>query len=190
MKSFNLKQHVHRKGHTLDLLITRAYDDLVTSIEIRDPAQFDCKLRLPLEWASIKYRKIRSIDADSFNDDLKNSTLLSRDHNGSSSRWIRKCLAEQIGWICINETTHDHTSPFTILLHGWDSWREEKGFSHTGDHLACALTGKFMLNNQKKLLNKAENYCTGDLRNITLQRNITLRNITLQHPLVSFWEQL
>ena len=85
LESFNLKQHVqghtHKKGHTLDLLITRADDDLVTSIEVRDPRPmlFDhlavhCKLRLqkpPLERASIQYRKIHSIDMDSFNDDLK-----------------------------------------------------------------------------------------------------------------------
>ena len=49
MESFKLKQHVHRKGHILDLLTTRADDDLVTSIEIRDLVQYYCKLRLPLE---------------------------------------------------------------------------------------------------------------------------------------------
>ena len=38
--SFNLEQHVlsptHRAGHTLDLLITRADDDLVTSLSTYD----------------------------------------------------------------------------------------------------------------------------------------------------------
>ena len=93
LESFNFKQHVrghtHKKGHTLDLLIARADDDLFTSIEVRDPMLSDhlavhCKLRLqkpPLERASIQYRKIRSIDIDSFNDDRKKSTLLSRSHN-------------------------------------------------------------------------------------------------------------
>jgi len=76
LKPFNPKQHVrghtHKKEHTLDLLITRADDDLVTSIEVRDPMLSDylavhCKLRLqkpPLERASIPYRKIRSIDSE------------------------------------------------------------------------------------------------------------------------------
>ena len=47
-----------------------------------------CKLCLqkpPLERAFILYRKIRSIDMNSFNDDLKKSTLLSRNHNELSS---------------------------------------------------------------------------------------------------------
>ena len=85
LESFNFKQHVrghtHKKGHTLDLLIARADDDLFTSI---DHLAVHCKLRLqkpPLERASIQYRKIRSIDIDSFNDDRKKSTLLSRNHN-------------------------------------------------------------------------------------------------------------
>ena len=61
LESFSLVQHVngptHKNGHTLDLIITRAADELVTSIETRDPMLFDhsavhCKLRLkkpPLE---------------------------------------------------------------------------------------------------------------------------------------------
>ena len=63
LESFNLKRdvrgHTHKKGHTLDLSITRVDDDLVTmaSIEIRDFVLSDhlavhCKLRLwklPLE---------------------------------------------------------------------------------------------------------------------------------------------
>ena len=60
--SFNFKQHIrghtHNKGHTLDLLITRADDDLVTSIEVRDPMLFDHQAvhlqKPPLEQASIQ----------------------------------------------------------------------------------------------------------------------------------------
>ena len=41
LESFNLQQHVngptHKKGHTLDLIITRIGDRLVTNIEIHDP---------------------------------------------------------------------------------------------------------------------------------------------------------
>ena len=97
LESFNLKQRVrgptHKKGHTLDLVITRAEDDLVTSIEVRDPVSSDhlavhckrCLQKTPLERAFILYRKIRSIDMNSFNDDLKKSTPLSRNHNELSS---------------------------------------------------------------------------------------------------------
>lgn len=88
LESFSLVQHVngptHKKGHTLDLIITRAEDELVTSVEIRDPMLSDhsavhCKLRLkkpPLERMEISYRKLRSVNMDSFNDDLKQSDLL------------------------------------------------------------------------------------------------------------------
>ena len=88
LESFNLVQHVngptHKKGHTLDLIITRATDELVTSTDIRDPMLSDhsavhCKLRLkkpPPERVKISYRKLRSINMDSFNDDLKQSNLL------------------------------------------------------------------------------------------------------------------
>ena len=89
LESFGLVQHVngptHKKGHTLDLIITRAEDELVNSTEIRDPMLSDhsavhCKLRLqkpPLEQKEISYRKLRSVNMSSFNDDLKQSNLLS-----------------------------------------------------------------------------------------------------------------
>lgn len=88
LESFSLVQHVngptHKKGHTLDLIITRAEDELVTCVKIRDPMLSDhsavhCKLRLkkpPLERMEISYRKLRSVNMDSFNDDLKQSDLL------------------------------------------------------------------------------------------------------------------
>ena len=45
LESFSLVQHVngptHKKGHTLDVIITRAADELVTSIETRDPMLSD-----------------------------------------------------------------------------------------------------------------------------------------------------
>ena len=89
LESFGLVQHVngptHKKGHTLDLIITRAEDELVNSTELRDPMLSDysavhCKLRLkkpPLEQKEISYRKLRSVNMSSFNDDLKQSNLLS-----------------------------------------------------------------------------------------------------------------
>ena len=70
LESFSLVQHVNgpprKKGQTLDLIITRAADELATSIETRNPIQPDhstvhCKLRLkkpPLERKEINYRKL------------------------------------------------------------------------------------------------------------------------------------
>ena len=92
IKSFNLQQHVrqptHKHGHTLDLLITRTDDDIVTRVEIKDPMLSDhsaihCKLRLKKpspEQVNIHYRKLGSIDIDRFKDDLQNSNLLLDDH--------------------------------------------------------------------------------------------------------------
>ena len=83
LESFSLIQHVneptHKKGHTLDLIITRAVDELVICTEIRDPMLSDhsavhCKLRLkkpPPERKEISCRKLHSVNIDSFNDDLK-----------------------------------------------------------------------------------------------------------------------
>ena len=88
LESFSLVQHVngptHKKGHTLDLIITRAADELVICTETRDPMLSDhsavhCKLRLkkpPLERKEISYRKLHSVNMNSFNDDLKQSNLL------------------------------------------------------------------------------------------------------------------
>ena len=84
---FNLQQHVngptHKKGHTLDLIMTRIGDRLVTNIEIHDPMLSDhlavsCTLQLekpPLERVEIQYRRLRNIDMDSFNNDLRNLNL-------------------------------------------------------------------------------------------------------------------
>jgi hypothetical protein len=89
LESFNLQQHVngptHKKGHTLDLIITRIGDRLVTNIEIHDPMFSDhsavsCTLQLekpPLERAEIQYRKLRNINMDSFNEDLRKSNFSS-----------------------------------------------------------------------------------------------------------------
>ena len=88
LESFSLVQHVngptHKKGHTLDLIITRAADELVICTETRDPMLSDhsavhCKLRLkkpPLERKKISYRKRHSVNMNSFNNDLKQSNLL------------------------------------------------------------------------------------------------------------------
>ena len=83
LEMFNLPQHVngptHKKGHTLDLMMTRISDQLVTNIELHDPFLSDhlavsCTLHLekpPLERVEIQYRRLRNIDMDSFNDDLR-----------------------------------------------------------------------------------------------------------------------
>ena len=45
LESFNLKQNIsgptHKKSHTLDLIITRNEDKLVTGVKIHDPVTSD-----------------------------------------------------------------------------------------------------------------------------------------------------
>ena len=71
----------HKKGHTIDLIMTRIGDRLVTNIEIHDPMLSDhlavsCMLeKPPLERVEIQYRRLRNIDLDNFNDDHENSNF-------------------------------------------------------------------------------------------------------------------
>ena len=86
--SFNLKQHVfsptHRAGHTLDLLITRADDDLVASLSTYDADFSDhfvgnCNLNIEKPSFPKKYiyfRALKTINMDLFLNDLQESCLL------------------------------------------------------------------------------------------------------------------
>ena len=79
LELFNLQQHVKgptdKMGRTLDLIMTRISDRLVTNIEMHDPTLSDhlavtCMLQLKkpsLERVEIQCRRIRNINMDSFN---------------------------------------------------------------------------------------------------------------------------
>ena len=87
MEAFNLKQLVkgatHVSGHTLDLLIT-SDESLVKHVVVRDPALSDhhavyCNLCLQKpQFAKnvVNFRKLRSIDMDSFREDIRSSSLI------------------------------------------------------------------------------------------------------------------
>ena len=77
--SFGLKQNVcnstHKRGHILDLLITRVDEELLlSSLDIMnntlsDHAAITCKLEMPRPPPSkrnLTFRKLRNIDMDSF----------------------------------------------------------------------------------------------------------------------------
>ena len=66
----------HKNGHTLDLFITRADDDLVSNIMVYI---VHCSLLLEKprpQRKEISYRKIHSVDVDCFINDTENSSLL------------------------------------------------------------------------------------------------------------------
>jgi hypothetical protein len=87
MFSLNLNQHIseptHINGHTLDLILTRSTDDIVSNVVVHPPALSDhspISLSLPLhkpvaEKKTITYRKLKDIDIESFRSDISSSQL-------------------------------------------------------------------------------------------------------------------
>ena len=86
---FNLAQHItvptHKDGHTLDLIITRNDEDLISDINVRDPLISDY-FACFCSWNVCKpntrrihttYRKLLNIDHKGFGRDLADSPLLS-----------------------------------------------------------------------------------------------------------------
>ncbi len=87
LDNHDLEQHVHlathRDGHTLDLLITRKSDDLVSSVSVHDDMPSDhaavkCQIKIDRPAPSrkqIRSRKLRNVDLDSFRKDVNSSCL-------------------------------------------------------------------------------------------------------------------
>ena len=82
-----LQQHVdratHKKGHLLDLVITRKQSTLVSNVSVidglpSDHAAVSCNLTLdrpPAMKRKMRYRKLRQIDIEKFKQDIESSTL-------------------------------------------------------------------------------------------------------------------
>ena len=93
LNGFNLEQHVseatHKNGNTLDLLITRSGDNFISDVRtmpgLINPKLFDhyairsqVKIKKPsFEQKEIIYRKLRAVDIEALQTDIKSSTLLS-----------------------------------------------------------------------------------------------------------------
>ena len=98
LDSFNLTQHTHgsthKDRHTLDLVITRSDDSIVSNLTIGSPfvisdhaaVHFQLSLnKPPLDKKIISFRKLRSIDFDNFCADVMNSSLPDLFASSSSS---------------------------------------------------------------------------------------------------------
>ena len=85
---FSLNQHTngstHKDGHTLDLVITRSDDDIVSNLSIDSPfvisdhaaIHFHLKLKKPVfDKKLVTFRKLSSIDFINFCSDVSNSSL-------------------------------------------------------------------------------------------------------------------
>jgi hypothetical protein len=89
LETFNLKQHVreptHGSGNTLDLVITRADENIAHNFMVFDPALSDhsavwCTISIPktaFERKEICYRKLKSIDMLQLRNDITCSALAS-----------------------------------------------------------------------------------------------------------------
>ena len=105
LASFGLEQHVdqptHHSGHTLDLTITRMSETLVVGKPIvdqfiSDHAAVICRLnssRAELSVEKISYRKIKSIDLDHLQNDLK-SSLSCMDKQLTTTEDFDACVRE------------------------------------------------------------------------------------------------
>ena len=88
LESASMVQHVsgptHTKGHTLDLVITRDSDTLVSNVKTdsslpSDHSAIKCELaisRPPATRKEIRFRKVRTVNIESFKEDIRNSPLV------------------------------------------------------------------------------------------------------------------
>ena len=91
IEAFKLKQHIaeltHKSGHTLDLIITRAEEDVARNFTVYYPVILDhlavgCTISIPkkaFERREVSYRKIKLVDMEQLREDIKNSSLVDPD---------------------------------------------------------------------------------------------------------------
>ena len=88
LETFDLQQHInvvtYRNGHTLDLIITRRHEDLLSNFNVTDPVISDhlavhCGISLTkprFTSKEIRYRKVKSTFVDRFRSDITNLPLM------------------------------------------------------------------------------------------------------------------
>ena len=109
LESFGLQQHVtqptHILGHTLDLIISQYFDNLlkappVTDFFVSDHISLMCNLTSRISYSTAKvinYRKLRQIDMESFKKDLSETSLCQRLPDGhfiTSTEYLNKLVAD------------------------------------------------------------------------------------------------
>ena len=91
LETFSPTQHVlgstHSSGHTLDLIVTRSSDDIIsarpqTTFPISDHYFIQCPVAFPRPARSVKevsFRKLKNIDIAAFSSDISTSVLYTND---------------------------------------------------------------------------------------------------------------
>ena len=119
LESFGLVQHVteptHEDGHTLDLIITRCSDGILSAPPIvgrfiSDHASVCCKLlpeKPPFKKKELSYRKYKSIDLERFKSDLEASSLCLDHRTVETSAEV------------VDKLATDYNSTLSMLIDAW-----------------------------------------------------------------------
>lgn len=150
LKSCGMHQHVqgptHVRGHTLDVVITRDIDEIVSSIQVTDPGLSDGSGKIaqdhfavmfnalaakppPLK-KTVTFRKLRSIDIDKFKADILSSDFLTMSQNILDAEALVSLYNKEISAII---DTHAPVCSKTITLRPSCPWFTED--LHDAKHL-------------------------------------------------------
>ena len=139
--SADLRQHIngptHHLGHTLDLLITRSDDKLISQVRtlpelLSDYNVVACDINLPrppVSRRSVSYRKTRDIDLQSFRSNIKKSLP---DNTGNNITDIDEQIVAYENTLRFLFDRHAPILPRTITVRPHTPWfpdnlRREKG---------------------------------------------------------------
>ena len=193
LDSMNLTQHVHFStqvhGHTLDLIVTRKSDTLVSGSPypgcfFSDHMTVLCNLNLLRPSYSIKresYRKLKSINIDLFKDDLCSSDLCQRPPSGLDSlvscyNTTLKALLDKHAPIrsrrmvvrpCVPWFTDEISVAKRKQRKAERRWRKTKLMADWNVFKSIKNSTTFLMNNaRKEFYTNTVNECSGDQRKL------------------------
>ncbi|XP_052791708.1 uncharacterized protein LOC128225851 [Mya arenaria] len=146
LQSCGMYQHVkgptHVQGHTLDVVITRDMENIISAVVVTDPGLSDSSGKIakdhlavmfnalaakpPPVKKTVTYRKLRSIDVDSFKADILSSDLLKLSQSTSDADTLvssynseLSALIDNHAPLCLKTITLRPSCPwYTEELHG------------------------------------------------------------------------
>ncbi|XP_052799130.1 uncharacterized protein LOC128230724 [Mya arenaria] len=158
LDAFGMHQHVaeptHVAGHTLDVVITRDNNNVISNVEVIDPGLSDSNGRIsrdhfavtfhveaskpPPIRKAVTYRKLRSIDINSFRDDIRKTDLFNA--RGISSN-IDNFIEEYSNELTLILDKHAPLTTKTITLRPSCPWYSEQ--LHDAKHQKRKLERKW-----------------------------------------------
>ncbi len=209
-----MEQHVreptHVAGHTLDVLITRDTDTIVSTIEVNDPGLSDSDGKISRDHfavifhiraekpapirKTVTYRKLRSIDIESFRNDIKSLEIINSnviisdvDEHVESLNNSLESLVDKHAPLLTKQVTLRPTSPwYNEELHEAKhlkrklerKWRKT---NLTVDHEIyrnqCASVNKFLKQTRVKFYSEKIESCGRDQKTLfKVTKNLLGRN--------------